>query len=96
MVKAHLILLISLSLSQEEVEMGLIVTYIQYTPKSKNLKNFYYLGAKAWNSLPINLRNMSDQKVFGKNFKSRLLDSVINDPNYIVNNAYDYIYKLDF
>ena len=44
--------------------------------------------------LPINLRNMSDQKVFGKNFKSRLLDSVINDPNYIVNNAYDYIYKL--
>ena len=44
-----------------------------YTPKSKNLKHFYYLGAKAWNSL---------------------LDSVINDPNYIVNNAYDYIYKL--
>ena len=39
-----------------------------YTPKSKNLKNFYYLGAKAWNSLPIDLRNMSDPKVFGKNF----------------------------
>ena len=65
-----------------------------YTPKSKNLKNFYYLGAKAWTSLPIDLRNMSDTKVFGKNFKSRLLDSVINDSNYIVNNAYDYIYKL--
>ena len=67
-----------------------------YTPKSKNLKNFYYLGAKAWNSLPIDLRNISDPKVFGKNFKSRLLDSVINanDSNYIVNNAYDYIYKL--
>ena len=27
----------------------------------------YYLGAKAWNSLPIDLRNMSDPKVFGKN-----------------------------
>ena len=65
-----------------------------YTPKSKNLKNFYYLGAKAWNSLPVDLRNMSDPKVFGKHFKSRLLDSIINDPNYIVNNAYDYIYKL--
>ena len=26
-----------------------------YTPKSKNLKNFYYLGAKAWNSLPVDL-----------------------------------------
>ena len=37
---------------------------------------------------------MSDPKVFGKIFKSRLLDSIINDPNYIVNNAYDYIYKL--
>ena len=34
---------------------------------------------------------MSDPKVFGKHFKSRLLDSVVNDPNYIVNNAYDYI-----
>ena len=38
---------------------------------------------------------MSDPKLFGKNFKSRLLDSVTNDPNYIVNNAYDYIYKLE-
>ena len=64
-----------------------------YTPKSKNLKNFYYLGAKAWNNLPTDLRNMSDSKVFGKNFKSQLLHSVINDPNYKVNNAYDYIYK---
>ena len=92
MVKAHLILLISLSLSLEEVAMGLIVTYIHLNQKT--FTNFYYLGAKAWNSLPIDLRNMSDPKVFGKNFKSRLLDSVINDPNYIVNNAYDYIYKL--
>ena len=56
--------------------------------------NFYYLGTKAWNSLPVDLRNMSDPKVFGKIFKSRLLDSIINNPNYIVNNAYDYIYKL--
>ena len=60
MVKAHLILLISLSLYLEEVEMGLIVTYIHL-----NQKKFYYLGAKAWNSLPIDLRNMSDPKVFG-------------------------------
>ena len=38
---------------------------------------------------------MSDPKVFGKIFESLLLDSIINDPNYIVNNAYDYIiYKL--
>ena len=76
MVKAHLILLISLSLSLEEVEMGLIVTYIHL-----------FHGWVAWNSLPVDLRNMSDPKVFGKILKSRLLDSIINDPNYIVNNA---------
>ena len=38
-----------------------------YTPKSKNLQFFYYLGAKAFVSLPVGLRNMSDPKVFGKN-----------------------------
>ena len=64
-----------------------------YTPKSKNLKNVYYLGAKAWNCLPSDLRNLTDPKVFSKNFKNCLLDSVVSDPNYIVNNAYDYIYK---
>ena len=65
-----------------------------YTPKSKNLKNFYYLGAKAWNNLPSDLRNMNDAKVFSKNYKDRLLDSIIIDPSYIVCNAYDYVYKL--
>ena len=65
-----------------------------YTPKSKNLKKFYYLGAKAWNCLPSDLRNLTDPKVFSRNFKNRLLDSVVSDPNYIVNNAYDYIYKV--
>ena len=65
-----------------------------YTPKSKNLKKNYYLGAKAWNYLPSDLRNLTDPKVFSKNFKNCLLDSVVSDPNYIVNNAYDYIYKV--
>ena len=65
-----------------------------YTPKSKNLKKFYYLGAKAWNCLPSDLRNLTDPKVFSKIFKNCLLDSVVSDPNYIVNNAYDYIYKV--
>ena len=35
-----------------------------YTPKSPNLKNFYYLGAKAWNNLPSDLRNKCDAKAF--------------------------------
>ena len=66
-----------------------------YTPKSKNLKNVYYLGAKAISMelLTLDLRNLTDPKVFSKNFKNCLLDSV-SDPNYIVNNAYDYIYKI--
>ena len=37
---------------------------------------------------------MTDPKVFSKNFKNCLLDSVVSDPNYIVNNAYDYIYNV--
>ena len=48
-----------------------------YTPKSKNLKNFYYLGAKAWNCLPADLRNLTDPKVFNKNFNNCLL--VVSD-----------------
>ena len=65
-----------------------------YTPKSKNLKNFYYLGAKAWNKLPTELRNINDSKVFSKTYKNQLLDSIVNYPNYVVNNAYDHVYKL--
>ena len=64
-----------------------------YTPKSKNLKNFYYLGAKAWNNLSSSLRNLSDAKVFSNTYKSHLLDSVTNDPAYVVNNAYDHVYR---
>ena len=39
---------------------------------------------------------MSDPKVFSKNLKNQLLDSVISDPHYITDNAYDYIYKLQY
>ena len=65
-----------------------------YTPKSKNLKNFYYLGAKSWNNLPSHLRNISDSKLFNTAYKNQLLDSIISDPNYIVDNSYDHVYKL--
>ena len=64
-----------------------------YTRKSKNLKHFYYLGAKAWNNLSSTLRNLDDAKVFGRIYKSQLLDSILRDPEYVVNNAYDFIYK---
>ena len=65
-----------------------------YTPKSFNLKNFYYLGVKAWNILPTSLRNIEDSKVFGKAYKSNLLESIISDQNYKVNNSFDYFYRL--
>ena len=64
-----------------------------YTPKSSNLKHFYYLGAKAWNNLPSDLRNKSDAKVFSKSYKTQLLDCITNDQMYVVNNAFDYLYR---
>ena len=64
-----------------------------YTPKSPSLKNFYYLGAKAWNILPSHLRNMEDPKVFGNKYKSILLESIISNPSYAVDNSFDYLYR---
>ena len=73
--------------------MGLTVTFIHLNPKSSIF--YYYLDAKACNCSPTDLRNLTDPKVFSKNFKNSFkLYSVISDPNYIVNNAYDYIYKV--
>ena len=46
-----------------------------YTPKSKNLKIFYYLGAKAWNCLSTDLRNLTDPKIFSKTFKNSLFSN---------------------
>ena len=64
-----------------------------YIPKSITLKQFYYLGAKAWNNLPLNLRKLNDPKIFSKVYKTQLLDSIIKDKNYILNNSFDYFYK---
>ena len=64
-----------------------------YTPKSKNLKNFYYLGAKAWNNLSTDLRNKNDSQSLSKLYKTQLLDSITKDDNYVVNNAYDHLYR---
>ena len=64
-----------------------------YTPKSPNLKNFYYLGAKAWNNFPSDLRNKCDAKAFSNIYKAQLLHSIIGDPTYVVNNAYDFLYR---
>ena len=64
-----------------------------YTHKSSNLKHFYYLDAKAWNNLPSSLRNKSDAKVFSKSYKTQSLDNLTHDQMYVVNNAFDYLYR---
>ena len=65
-----------------------------YTPKSSSLKQFYYLGAKAWNNLPSNLRKIDDHKLFSKEYKLQLLHSITRDKNYVTNNSFDNFYKL--
>ena len=47
-----------------------------YTPKSKNLKIFYCLGAKAWNNISTDLRNKSDSQSVSKLYKTQLLESI--------------------
>ena len=64
-----------------------------YINKSKTHKEFSYLGAKCWNNISNELRNMEDVKVFSKCYKTRMLQSIINDPNYCSNNDFDIFYK---
>ena len=65
-----------------------------YTNKSKSHKQFYYIGAKCWNTLPQPLRQAESAKQFSYVLKGRMLHSVKIDPKYIVDNKYDLIYKL--
>ena len=65
-----------------------------YTPKSNSLKQFYYLGARAWNNLPSDLRKIDNPKTFGKEYKLQLLHSITIDTNYVANNTFDNFYKL--
>ena len=66
-----------------------------YTNKSKTHKQFYYLGAKCWNILPQPLRLAESAKTFSNTLKHRLLHNIEIDERYVVNNSYNYIYKLN-
>ena len=63
-----------------------------YVNRSSSHKPFQYLGAKCWNNIPVELRNLSDIKSFSGTYKQQLLSSVVNDPNYIVDNSFDKFY----
>ena len=63
--------------------------------RSRSLKHFNYLGSRTWNIIPPGLRTFtSNSPEFSKALKSRLLKSIASDPNYRLNNAFDYFYKL--
>ncbi len=64
-----------------------------YINKSISHKNFYYLGAKCWNNIPFDLRNIPNVKSFSKAYKLQMLSSITSDSNYITNNSFDYFYS---
>ena len=63
-----------------------------YINKSRSHKEFFYLGAKCWNTLNKNQRSATNAKIFSSIYKSQLLRSILSDNNYIPNNAIDYFY----
>ena len=65
-----------------------------YTRKSRSHKEFFYLGAKCWNILPKPLRTSDNVKLFSTQYKQQLLNSILTDSDYKLENAYDYFYKI--
>ena len=64
-----------------------------YLGRSKSLKDLRYIGAKCWNSIAIDLRELEDVKMFNKIYKTRLLSSIQEDTNYRSNNHFNKFYK---
>ena len=65
-----------------------------YTKKSKSHKEFYYLGAKAWNILPQSLRESQSVKSFSSAYKNALMEKLHNDEHYRTNNTFDEFYLI--
>ena len=65
-----------------------------YTKKSKSHKEFYYLGAKAWNILPQSLRESQSVKSFSSAYKNALIEKLHNDEHYRTNNAFNEFYLI--
>ena len=65
-----------------------------YTNKSKTHKQFFFLGAKCWNMLPLPLRQAESAKNFSFALKCRFLNSIETDVNYVIDNSYNNIYEI--
>ena len=55
-------------------------------------QTFQYLCAKCWNNLSADMRNLTDVDSFNKSYKKLLLDSILTDNNYTVDNSFDKFY----
>ena len=66
-----------------------------YTQKSKSHKEFFYLGAKAWNIIPQTLRASESIKKFSNTFKSLLLSKFSSDNTYQTDNSFNKFYLVE-
>ena len=66
-----------------------------YTKKSKSHKEFFYLGAKAWNAVPQTLRSSESVKHFSNTFKTLLLSKMLSDSSYLTDNSFNKFYHVD-
>ena len=63
-----------------------------YTKKSRSHKEFFYLGAKAWNVLPQSLRSSPSIGNFSNSYKQSLIATMVSDENYCTDNTFDCLY----
>ena len=66
-----------------------------YTQKSKSHKEFFYLGAKAWNTIPQTLRATESIENFSNTFKKLLLSKFLSDTTYQTDNSFNKFYRVD-
>ena len=65
-----------------------------YTQKSRSHKEFFYLGAKAWNIIPSEIRESESIIKFKNIYKSLLLSTMTGDEDYQTDNTYDKFYPV--
>ena len=53
-------------------------------------QNLNPTGAKCWNIIPERIQNINEYKTFSKTYKQDLLFSILSDPNYKLENSFDY------
>ena len=65
-----------------------------YTQKSRSHKEFFYLGSKAWNLIPSEIRESESINQFKNIYKALLLSTMTGDEAYQTDNTYDKFYPV--